>query len=291
MDLLAVLTAAGIDVSAGDDYQTWARPYSYSPVGVMWHHTAASDTTLKLIHDGRVDVPGPLSQIFIESRPGRLFHLVSDGYCNGSGKGLTAVLAATKDDQPPPGKAKEPGSIIGNRWYINMELEGPDIDPWVYQQAVTAAAAICRAMGWTAARNVGHLEWTNRKVDPIFTTGRTMNQVRADVAAQMEEPVDATHLAQHKNATELTIDARSWADPIWAAYLGAGGSTVPDSRIWRTSREDVAYLWWKFIRPVTEQNSELAARVAELEKAAARALEARIAAIEATVAAIHDATD
>jgi hypothetical protein len=53
---------------------------------------------------------------------------------------------------------------------------------------------------------------------------------------------------------------RDWAAQIWDEYVTAGGSSVPESRTWEAYREDIAWIWYRFVKP-------LAAKVATLEAA------------------------
>lgn len=74
------------------------------------------------------------------------------------------------------------------------------------------------------------------------------------------------HEQLHRHAQQLQIDARSWADDHWEQYVAAGGSTVPESRTWRTSREDLAWLYTKFVSPLEDRVAALEAHVADLER-------------------------
>ncbi|MFE9725607.1 LysM peptidoglycan-binding domain-containing protein [Streptomyces sp. NPDC005794] len=57
------------------------------------------------------------------------------------------------------------------------------------------AAAICRAHGWTAKSLIGHLEWSNDKVDP---KGFAMASMRTHVAELLNE---AANWSQGTSAT------------------------------------------------------------------------------------------
>src|SRR3546814_16205578 len=63
-----------------------------------------------------------------------------------------------------------------------------DLDPWPavqYQAMVKSAAAICRYYGWSEKSTIGHLEWSDWKIDP---RGFTMAKFRADVKAALALP-------------------------------------------------------------------------------------------------------
>ncbi len=99
------------------------------------------------------------------------------------------------------------------------------------------------------------------------------------------------HEIKHPIHSELQMRPRSWATAMWTDYVAAGGSTVNESRTWRTSREDLAWLFHKFLQPHGSKLDELDARVADLEGTTGSGLEARVAILESQISAINDATD
>jgi len=48
-----------------------------------------------------------------------------------------------------------------------------------------ASAALCRVHGWDETRIIGHLEWTERKIDPA---GFTMSDFRNQVSTILYPP-------------------------------------------------------------------------------------------------------
>lgn len=69
----------------------------------------------------------------------------------------------------------------------------------------------------------------------------------------------------HQHAIDHPIGPRKWADGIWPEYVEAGGTSDPTSRSWETNREDSAWLWWRFIKPMSEDMEEMRAQLNELE--------------------------
>ena len=66
-------------------------------------------------------------------------------------------------------------------------------------------------------------------------------------------------------------DLPTWVGPngVWDAYVAAGGTSVPDSYGWATSRSDAAWRWNRFIRHNGGNTvSDLEKRVRKLEAAA-----------------------
>ncbi|MFD8952874.1 N-acetylmuramoyl-L-alanine amidase [Streptomyces xanthophaeus] len=159
----------------------------WGPVhGVMIHHTVTRGTasTVALCRDGDSALPGPLCHGVI-TKDGRV-HLVGYGRANHAGSGDADVLRAVIAEKrlPPDDRA----GTDGNRHFYGFECEnlGDGKDPWpaVQLDAIArAAAALCRAHGWTARSVIGHLEWQPGKIDP---RGFTMDAMRARVGERLK---------------------------------------------------------------------------------------------------------
>src|SRR3546814_272137 len=78
---------------------------------------------------------------------------------------------------------------------------------------VKSAAAICRYYGWSEKSTIGHLEWSDWKIDP---RGFTMAKFRADVKAA------------------LALPAGKWGSDL----ADTGGSAVA------LSRDDIHNIWY-----------------------------------------------
>lgn len=173
------------------------RPGAFGPLaGIIVHITVGAKTgdapSLRVIQDGRSDVPGPLSQLLL-GRSG-LYYVTADGRANhagkGSGRALTAVRAHDGGGRPGP------DDTDGNRYFIGIEVEnaagGQAFPPAQYEALVLGLAALCRAHGWTAGHVIGHKEWTRRKVDPPLN----MDTLRADVTRALAPPKPATKVVR-----------------------------------------------------------------------------------------------
>lgn len=154
------------------DARVAPRPGQFTPGGIMIHHTAGGRygdlPSLRLLQQGRKDLPGPLCQIGA-GRAGTIA-VVCDGRANHAGKGWSEALHRVLRDEPPQAK---PGADDqdGNAWFIGIEVEnagdGTDLYPPEQANAVVAACvAICRNRGWSANRIIAHRQWTRRKTDP-----------------------------------------------------------------------------------------------------------------------------
>jgi len=162
--------------------------------GVVIHHTAGTNS-LSLCHRGMASLPGPLCHTHL-SKTG-LATMVGYGRANHAGtftaNAHAAVVAESKNHPRPSG----PETVDGNRHYYGIEIEnlgnGRDFYPQAqYDAAVTWAAAICRAHGWSAQSVIGHKEGTTRKIDPKGPIGSAggrmwdMDEFRADVQARLD---------------------------------------------------------------------------------------------------------
>ncbi|MCX4770521.1 peptidoglycan-binding protein [Streptomyces sp. NBC_01260] len=197
--LLAALHAEGVDVVGYESWRTHNRNHkgAWGPLnGVMIHHTVSSgtDASVALCYNGHSALPGPLCHGVID-KTGTV-HLVGNGRANHAGGGdpavLQRVIAEDYGDRPPAPHEHEgsAGSVDGNARFYGFECVnlGDGEDPWPAAQLEAierVSAAICRAHGWTARSVIGHLEWSDWKVDP---RGFTMPALRDRVAARLGGP-------------------------------------------------------------------------------------------------------
>lgn len=160
--LPAVLRGAGLKVAEVEGWENRGLGEMGDVAGVMCHHTATARRdlnmpTLKVLIDGRSDLPGPLSQLGL-GRDGT-YYVIAAGRCNHAGAG------------------KWEGITTGNSSFIGIEAEnsGKIDDPWpavqidAYQCGV---AAILMKLGRSEQFCVGHREYATpagRKIDPNFS--------------------------------------------------------------------------------------------------------------------------
>ena len=157
--LADVLRSAGLTVVEEEGWKTAGRGEMGVVKGIILHHTAGSKKgncpSLELVKNGRKDLPGPLSQLFL-CRDGT-FHVVGAGRCNHAGAGKWH-------------------NASGNSSFIGIEAEnaGDGTDPWpevqmdAYERGV---AAILMHLGLDDVMAVGHKEYCTprgRKIDPSF---------------------------------------------------------------------------------------------------------------------------
>jgi hypothetical protein len=170
--LVAALRAEGLRVVEHRSWRTHNRNHkgSWGPVhGVMIHHTVTSGTasSVELCYNGHASLPGPLCHGVI-AKDGTVY-LVGNGRTNHAGNGDDDVLQAVIDERDLP--ADNEANTDGNRHFYGFECInlGDGEDPWPAVQLAAiekAAAAICRAHGWSQRSVLGHLEWQPGKVDP-----------------------------------------------------------------------------------------------------------------------------
>jgi N-acetyl-anhydromuramyl-L-alanine amidase AmpD len=137
--------------------------------------------SLRIVTEGRSDLPGPLAQLCL-GRDGTWF-VVAAGRANHAGVG------------------EWQGLTNGNASFIGVEAEntgvaqGPNADPWpdvqidAYQRG---AAAILRRLGADAIMCCGHKEYARpagRKIDPTFDMGEFRGKVGMILAGTAPPPV------------------------------------------------------------------------------------------------------
>ncbi|MEU5976398.1 N-acetylmuramoyl-L-alanine amidase [Streptomyces sp. NPDC047315] len=191
----AALRAEGVRVVEVGGWQTHTRTGSgrpWGPVhGVMIHHTVSSGTqaSVDLCRRGHADLPGPLCHGVVP-KDGTV-HLVGYGRTNHAGGGdprvLDQVIAESYTTRPTAPKKGNVDGVDGNARFYGFECVnlGNGKDPWPEAQLDAierAAAALCRAHGWSAKSVIGHLEWQLGKVDP---RGFGMPDLRERIARRL----------------------------------------------------------------------------------------------------------
>ncbi|MBL8893862.1 MAG: N-acetylmuramoyl-L-alanine amidase [Rhizobiales bacterium] len=165
-----VLRNAGLKVAEQPGWASRGRGEMQTVQGIVCHHTAtasqANMPTLRMLTDGRSDLPGPLAQLGL-ARDGT-YYVIAAGIANHAGSGRWKGFG-------------------GNSRFIGIEAEnaGTAADPWPDVQMDSyrrGVAAILKRLGLGADRCCGHKEYApDRKVDPLFD----MNLFRREVAAIM----------------------------------------------------------------------------------------------------------
>lgn len=169
--ILPALRDWGLTVVEVPGWQTRGSS-SFDPRGFVAHHDVIGPLTRcpSIIIDGRSDLPGPLSQFWLE-RNGRV-HLVAAGRANHAGEGNW-------------------NGLYGNSsvWGCEANNLGTPADPWPQAQLdayYRLAAACADFSGFSPAYVCGHKEWApSRKVDPHSIN---MADFRRKVADQRKDP-------------------------------------------------------------------------------------------------------
>jgi hypothetical protein len=174
-----VLRAAGLGVVEEGDWRNRMRAGSFEPIGVLWHHTAATSSAgnpapaLAVVINGRSDLAGPLCHALVDYFG--TFHLISAGRANHAG--------ASRGSGPIP---VGDGNTMLIGWEIDYNGETQAMTAAQYSASVLATAAVLRRLGRDASYARGHRETsTESKPDPAFVN---LDAMRADVAAQLTGP-------------------------------------------------------------------------------------------------------
>jgi hypothetical protein len=176
--LAGALRAEGCKVSEYNGWASRGRPPStgsFSPSGVLWHHTGTTTSasnpcpTLKMCVTGRQDLPGPLCHVVIGY----------DGMCH--------VIAAGRANHAGQAKASGPMPAgDGNALYVGFEIDydgTQKMSQAQYDAAVRAGAAVCRKLGKSANNCRGHKETSvTGKWDP---GGASLDDMRTGVNARL----------------------------------------------------------------------------------------------------------
>ncbi|MFI6055495.1 peptidoglycan-binding protein [Streptomyces violascens] len=191
--LVSILRAEGVKVVEYGSWRTHNRNHKgpFGPInGVMIHHTVSSgtDSSVSLCYDGYAELPGPLCHGVI-AKDGTVY-LISSGRTNHAGGGDEHVLDAVIAEQSLPATHEHEGSggaVDGNMHFYGFECVnlGNGADPWPDAQLDAierAAAAICRAYGWSSASVIGHKDWSDWKSDP---RGFSMTTMRERIARRL----------------------------------------------------------------------------------------------------------
>jgi peptidoglycan hydrolase-like protein with peptidoglycan-binding domain len=165
------LRDAGLKVAPVEGWEARGRGDVGPTLGVLCHHTAGPKNgnmpTLRLLVNGRPDLPGPLAQLGL-GRDGT-YYVIAAGRCNHAGAGQWNSVTS------------------GNQHFIGIEAENTGLrdDPWpevqldAYHRGV---AALLRHAGLNARDCAGHKEYAlpqGRKTDPSLD----MDSFRTSVAA------------------------------------------------------------------------------------------------------------
>jgi hypothetical protein len=179
-DLADYLRGQGLTVVETGMWKTRGAALAQKPDTIIAHHTATTNRakgdlpTLRLLIDGRSDLPGPLCQIAL-SRSG-VVHMIASGKANHAGRG--EWRGQTQSARTIGIEAEHPGG--NGRW--------PDQQ---YAAYVALCAALCRYLEVDANRVCGHKEWAlprGRKSDPNFDMDIFRTQVRAALATPKPAP-------------------------------------------------------------------------------------------------------
>lgn len=177
------LRADGLVVVEAQGWRARGVDFPARPDTIIAHHTATPDRakgdlpTLRVLIDGRADLPGPLCQVAL-SRSG-VVHMIAAGKANHAGRGAWRGQTSS-------------ASTIG------VEAEHPGGDtPWPvrqYDAYVALTASLCRYLKVDALRVASHAEWAlpaGRKTDPNFDMTRFREQVTAHLAPEDDEMTPA----------------------------------------------------------------------------------------------------
>jgi hypothetical protein len=154
-DLATVLRNAGLTVHEQPGWQQRGRDMA-GIRGIVQHHTATSKdvpdaNVVRVLRDGRSDLPGPLSQLGLDRQGG--WHVIAAGRANHAGRGSWPGLDGNNDCLGV--EAFHIGT--GQETWPQAQLDSWDV----------GTAALCAEYNIDPLQFViAHREWTTRKIDP-----------------------------------------------------------------------------------------------------------------------------
>lgn len=199
-DLANACRKSGLTVVEIPGWGNRTRPGSFSPRGVLCHHTGGSSDSRTYVdwmtYTGRPDLPAPLCQLAL------------------SRTGVVYVCAAGRANHGGTAKATGPmPSGDANTLYIGIEAMNTGSEGWSDRQRDAYArlcAALCKHYGWPATHVRAHRETSvTGKWDPGLLD---MDDFRADVARLINQqegdimPNDAKTILDRLDDIEGKID-------------------------------------------------------------------------------------
>lgn len=199
-DLAQAVRSSGLDVVELPGWRDRGRPGSFSPDGVLCHHTGGASDDRGYVDwmatVGRSDLPAPLCQLALDR------------------KGTVYVLAAGRANHG--GTARSTGPMPAgdaNTMYIGIEAMNTGSEGWSdrqYDAYARLCAALCRHYGWPASHVRAHRETSvTGKWDPGLLD---MDRFRTDIATLIEgddvtpDDIKAIADAAGKSATRALLD-------------------------------------------------------------------------------------
>lgn len=186
--------------------------------------------------------------VFTSAGPAR----VSSGY----GHWPTA-LEVFDDVRVPWRQTHSDGPMALNRYAVNAETvhrgDGSPIDPGVEHALIVMGALLAEHYDWSPWRTVGHLTWTNRKIDPQweYESDRII-YIQDQVAEYMEDMMAPAYFVVGPN------EVPEWEPISWWLFMLEGGVIDPNAN----SSQIQSKLPWKTdVRLVQEEDFRLIAQL------------------------------
>ncbi|OKI47241.1 peptidoglycan recognition protein family protein [Micromonospora sp. CB01531] len=249
-----ILRVAGLTVHEVDGWRERGSS-DYDPRGVICHATAGSSTStdageIGVLLNGSTSAPPPIAQLYL-SRTGT-WHVVASGRCNHAKVGWDGPLKG-----------------YGNTHLLGIEAQNdnrgqawPAVQLDAYQRGV---AAICKHMGWTAARNVAaHREHQpGAKTDPAGIDMKTFrSRVTAILAGEDDDMTTPDQFLAILKDPSVAAEMRRLAVSYTGGGIPAGKNVL---NVWNDTLATVKALG-EVIARESSSPAEVRALLAELPK-------------------------
>ncbi len=251
LDLPRWLDTWGLPYVEVEGWQTRGAELADDPGVVIGHHTATPAAakgdlpTLRILRDGRSDLPGPLCQLAL-SRSG-VVHIIASGKANHAGRGAWRGITAS------------------NRT-VGIEAEHPGRGAWPQVQLDAfdkLAACLLWGLGLSYTQYCQHKEWAlpaGRKVDcnfdPSAQRGRIARLLTVGPVSRLRMPHDPPVSPMMKeDDVSFTFHSEG------KAYLRDGGDTIHVPTI-----PDLVALHKVGVKDAGQLSPEMTARLLEAAK-------------------------
>lgn len=228
----------------------------FGPVhGLVLHHTGTDADTasqVRLLREGRPDLPGPLVQAGIDTDG--VVHLVGWGRCNHAGLGDDDVFRHVRDEDYSGILKPNENNTDGNDALYGLEAMysgSHGMTPAQYKGTTLFSAAICDGHGWSSKSVIAHGEWTNQKWDPGYAPSRMMDMtaVRSDI----QDAIDMRDIPERQLSFEtvkgympkLRKGDRNWYVKWMQTCLNRFGWDLNTDGFYGDSTAHAVKVWYK----------------------------------------------
>ena len=241
------------------DLDTGQRGYNTDPTSYMIHHTGSDVARPEVrnssgkwskancwagLWDGSKLTQtgsGEPTIVFTSAGPAR----ISSGYGHGP------TLFRVADEQRVPWDQPDPDTrTAANRFAWNVETvakgDGSNIHPKVEEALIIMGALLASHYGWSPWRAIGHLTWTQRKLDPYWNGER-------DRIVYIQNAIEQEMKMIYRDV--INVPNVDWAHGVVDDGIESGLIVTADAHVddWEDDQITMGRLWTLFSRMMPDQ--------------------------------------